>query len=375
MGYFTLRPCGCLHQIKRKLLSLSCNISPWIPVVFHSQITFENKHWKGTYVDPIELTRNELSTLHNDIKAKLKTNLTSLRKSSHYYFDQQGKLFRPMAVNLVGKACNHTKNNNIDSCFLSDGQRHMGMISEMIHTASLLHDDVIDGPTTRRNKPSINQVCSHKQAILAGDFILSRAAILLAGIGNTKAVDYFSHILDDLVRGELMQLVSKDDPSERFNHYLKKTYRKTASLLAYTCGSVALLGGCSELIQERAFNYGKNLGIAFQLVDDALDFLSTTEALGKPVGADMSLGIATAPVLFAAEKYPDLHALIGRRFKNKDDADIALDYVNRSDGIQETFHLAQKYANEAVNNINIFEDCIEKFALVNLCNIVIERTR
>lgn len=369
MGYILLRPCSCLNKLKNKVFR---PMNSLIPVVFHSQIA--KKYWDGSYVDPIDLTKEELNTLHRDIKNELKTNNESLLQSSHYYFDQQGKLFRPMTVHLVGKACNrHAKKTGCSS--LSDGQKRMAMVSEMIHTASLLHDDVIDGATTRRNKPSINQIVPHKQAILAGDFVLSRAAILLAGIGNIKAVDHFSCILDELVRGELMQLTSKDNPSDRFTQYLTKTYRKTASLLAYSCGTVALLSGCSEEAQESAFNYGKNLGIAFQLVDDALDFISSAEALGKPVGADMSLGLATAPVLFAAEKYPDLHAIIGRRFKNKNDQRIALDYVNKSDGIKETFILARKYINEAVKVVSVLDDSLEKCALINLCNIVVERTR
>lgn len=321
----------------------------------------------------MKITEKDLSYLHGEINNTLQTDVKDLQESSRYYFDQQGKLFRPMTVSLIGKLCNQHQHKNGFS--LSDEQKRILMISEMIHTSSLLHDDVIDGAMTRRNKPSINQMYSQKQAILAGNFVLSRAAMLLAEIGNTKAVDYFSRILDDLVRGELMQLVAKDTPSERFNQYLTKTYRKTAALVAYSCRIVALIGDCPDEVQERAYNYGKNIGIAFQLVDDALDFISTAEELGKPVGADISLGLATAPVLFAAEKYPDLHALIGRKFRDKGDINHALDLVNKSDGINETFILAHTYAREAVKNLDMFDDSIVKYALINLCDIVVRRTR
>lgn len=370
-----LRVCGCLSQLNRPRLLVTYRhiLSSAVAVpslACYSKIAV--KQWEGEYADPVKLTQQEVDSLHNDIKDQLQVQNKHLLESSHYYFDGQGKLFRPMTVNLVGKLCNQLAGRDDG---LSNEQWQIMMISEMIHTSSLLHDDVIDSATTRRSKPSINTLYSHKQAIFAGNYVLSQASILLAQIGNTKAVDYFSRILDELVRGELMQLVAGDAPSERFNQYIQKTYRKTAALVAYSCRIVALLGGSSDLAEESAFNYGKNLGIAFQLVDDALDFVATSEELGKPAGADMNLGLATAPVLFAAERYPDLHALIGRKFKKPGDVATALDLVHRSDGIEETFMLAQNYANEAVRCLEPFDDSVEKYALINLCNIVLKRTR
>jgi len=172
-----------------------------------------------------------------------------------------------------------------------------------------------------------------------------------------------------------MQLFTKDDLNERFNHYLLKTYRKTASLIAYSCQSISLLGGCDDRIQEAMYNYGKNIGIAFQLVDDALDFISTSEILGKPAGADLSLGLATAPILFAAEKYPDLHGLIGRRFKLKGDVEQAFDLVHKSDGVAETYSLARKYVNQATKDIRFLKDSVHKEALFEIGEMVVSRDR
>jgi len=371
----SLRVCGCLKHLKPRS-SFTVGHATWFPSATfppfarHSH-QIASKQWEGKYADPVQLTRDELSTLHDDIKDTLKPTNKHLYEGTHYYFDGQGKMFRPMTVNLVGKVCNQL----VGCDGLTESQRRIMMISEMIHTSSLLHDDVIDSASTRRNKPSINQLYTHKQSIFAGNYILSQASILLAEIGSTKAVDYFSRILDELVRGELMQLVAGDATSERFEHYIQKTYRKTAALIAYSCRIVALLGESSDNVQENAFNYGKNIGIAFQLVDDALDFVATSEQLGKAAGADMTLGLATAPVLFAAEKYPDLHALIGRKFKKEGDVAKALELVHQSDGIEETFMLAKNYANEAVINLDTFGDSMEKCALINLCNLVLKRTR
>ncbi|XP_047136383.1 all trans-polyprenyl-diphosphate synthase PDSS1 isoform X1 [Hydra vulgaris] len=322
--------------------------------------------------DPIKLTK-EVLCIHLNIREELNIKSKHFQECIHYYFDNEGKLFRPVLIVLMAKALNVHQQNTSD---LLECQLKMAMIAEMIHTASLLHDDVIDDAVLRRNKPSVNQIFSSKQSILAGDFILARASILLSRLQNTKVVEFFSEIIHDLVKGELMQLVSKDDIDQRFNHYLTKTFRKTASLMANSCKSVALLANCSSIVQDMAFEYGKNLGMAFQLVDDALDIISSSETLGKPAGVDMSLGLATAPVLFAAQKFPDLHAIIGRRFKNKvEDVQKALEYVNQSDGVSETFMLASKYAMEACKSISSLKDSEEKAALITLANFVVERKR
>ena len=134
-------------------------------------------------------------------------------------------------------------------------------------------------------------------------------------------------VLLDLVQGEFMQMGAKEDESERFSHYIHKSFKKTASLIAYTCKAVALLSGANQSFQEAAFQYGRNLGIAFQLVDDLLDFVSSQAELGKPAATDLKLGLATAPVLFACEKFPELNVMIMRRFGEPGDVERAYDFV------------------------------------------------
>lgn len=124
-----------------------------------------------------------------------------------------------------------------------------------------------------------------------------------------------------------MQLGSKADKTERFSHYIQKTFKKTASLIAYTCKAVTYLSGASEQLQEDAFQYGKNLGIAFQIVDDLLDFVSSQAELGKPAATDLKLGLATAPVLYASEEFPELNQLIIRRFTEPGDVERAYEAV------------------------------------------------
>lgn len=164
-----------------------------------------------------------------------------------------------------------------------------------------------------------------------------------------------------------MQFGSKETENERFKHYKAKTYRKTASLIANSCKAIAMLGLEDKQFKKQevsadldlvtmSFEFGKNLGIAFQLIDDVLDFTSHSENLGKPgSGADLRLGLATAPVLFAATKYPQLNAMIMRRFSNEGDCVQAFEYVVQSKGIEETRILAESYCQNAEKILNKFQ--------------------
>ncbi|KAK3106424.1 hypothetical protein FSP39_019693 [Pinctada imbricata] len=254
----------------------------------------------------------------------LESGSDELRQISQYYFDGQGKAFRPMVVMMMSKALNqHTS--QCDR--LLPSQQKVAMIAEMIHTASLIHDDVIDGATTRRGKPTVDKKWGEKKAITAGDYILSVSSIQLAQIRNKDVVQILSQVIDDLVKGEFMQLGSNEDSTNRFNHYLKKTYKKTASLIANSCKAVAVLGNCDTDIVDLAYQYGSHIGIAFQLVDDLLDFTSCDSILGKPTAADLKLGLATAPVLFAAQEYEELSPMIMRRFSYEGDVERARELV------------------------------------------------
>eukprot|EP00795_Rhopilema_esculentum_P014305 gene14305-5344_t len=322
--------------------------------------------------DLFSTVKKDISDMLSDIRQELRTPIGNLESCSNYYFDGQGKYIRPTTIFLAAKLCNVHINKKSDLMY---GQKRIAMISEMIHTASLLHDDVIDEATTRRGKKSINMVFTDKQTILAGDYILSRASIALARLGNCRAVELIAEIIEDLVKGEIMQLFIDDDPKKRFSDYLEKTYFKTASLLANSCKAAAVLGDADEEVQDVLFRFGRNIGIAFQLVDDTLDFTSTSTQLGKAVTADLSLGLATAPVLYAAECFPELEPLISRRFSEKGDVQEAFYYVNKSNGISQTMDLAADYVKEAINSIDLLRPCPERDCLIDLANFVLKRKK
>ncbi|CAB1349635.1 unnamed protein product [Coregonus sp. 'balchen'] len=267
-------------------------------------------HSDAKLKDPFTLAQKDLNHLYDDIKKELFVSKSELKSLCDYYFDGKGKAFRPMIVVLMARACNIHSNRDGD---LLPGQRSIAMISEMIHTASLVHDDVIDGSDKRRGKTTINEVWGERKAILAGDFILSAASMALARIGNNTVV----------------------------------------------CKAVSILVNSDPEVHEIAFQYGRNVGIAFQLVDDVLDFTACASQLGKPSATDLKLGLATGPVLFACQQFPELHAMIMRRFSTSGDVDRAWQYV----------------LEEAIRQISLLRPSPERDALIRLTEMVLTRDK
>lgn len=219
-------------------------------------------------------------------------------------------------------------------------------------------------------------------AVLAGDFLLGRASVALARLRDPEVTELLATVIANLVEGEFMQLrnTASDAPNpvwtkDTLSYYLQKTYLKSASLISKSCRAAALLGQSAPAVVDAAYLYGKNLGLAFQLVDDMLDYTISGEELGKPAGADLELGLATAPLLFAWEQNPDLGALVGRKFSGEGDVQRARDIVLESDGLDQTRALAQSYVDRAVDAIQAFPDTEAKGGLIEMCNKVMKRRK
>ncbi|OAQ77308.1 hexaprenyl pyrophosphate synthase [Purpureocillium lilacinum] len=256
-------------------------------------------------------------------------------------------------------------------------QRRLAEIVEIIHTASLLHDDVIDNASSRRGLPSANLEFGNKMATLAGDFLLGRACVALAGLHDPEVMDLVSAAIAKLVEGEFMQLKNTqyDDPNPKWSaealcYYLQKSYLKTASLISASSRAAALLGDADSKTVDAATAYGRNLGMAFQVVDDILDYTRSGTDLGKPAGADLELGLATAPLLFAWKQMPELGVLIGRKFQHEGDA---RDMVLRSDGIAMAYALAYDYSQKAIAAIRDFPQSEAKDILVQIAQWTVQQ--
>ena len=322
--------------IKHELKSLSKNMQnllgsghPILDKVAKYYVQGDGKHMRPMIV---LLMSQATSTAHKDedwTKIRLGPNPASgiMSKDVNASLSPLAMLrdFNPGLINLTKDAALDMENSNVLST-----QKRLAEIVEMIHTASLLHDDVIDNADSRRGRMSGNLAFGNKMAVLAGDFLFGRASVSLARLRDPEVVELLSTVIANLVEGEFMQLKntaadyhSPEFAKQTMEYYLQKSYLKTASLISKSCRGAALLGGATREVADAAYNYGKNLGLAFQLVDDLLDFTVTEVELGKPSGADLKLGLATAPVLFAFEKYPDLGPMIERQFDQPGDVEKA----------------------------------------------------
>lgn len=318
-------------------------------------------------IDPLRAAAKEMQLLTGNIRKLLGSGHPSLDRVAKYYTQSPGKHVRPLIVLLMSRATHlcpknprpdMPSNGFIDapispaqiladvnpstappmatgpgtpgdgSLDILPGQRRLAEITELIHTASLLHDDVIDSSVSRRGSPSANLEFGNKMAVLAGDFLLGRASVALARLRHVEVVELLATVIANLVEGEFMQLrnTERDERNpewseETLGYYLQKTYLKTASLISKSCRASALLGNADSTTVDAAYAYGRNLGLAFQLVDDMLDYTRNGADLGKPAGADLNLGLATAPLLFAWKHNPELGALVGRKFEQEGDVE------------------------------------------------------
>merc|ERR1712238_156771 len=257
-------------------------------------------------------------------------------------------------------------------------QAQLGQIVEMIHVASLIHDDVLDESDTRRGGESVHKLYSNKVAVLAGDYLLARASVLLARLENTAVVQIMVTALESLVAGEIMQLKSSPKELLEMTSYLRKSYYKTASLICYACRSTALLGGHTygSTIATACEEFGFHMGLAFQIQDDILDFTAAADILGKPALADMSLGLSTAPILYAAEEFPHLKPLIKRRFKKQGDKQTALEALYKSKtAMVKAKGLAEFHAQRAVDALLRLPQSESRDALLRLTYVVITRKK
>lgn len=362
------------------------NVSPIGAAVSAAQNLFSKgaagfpKAAPGVSVDPLRIVGKELKFLSNNIRKLLGSGHPMLDKVAKYYTWSEGKHVRPLLVLLMSQATAACSNNShshsasssaqsynisqpissplvladanpdtspltapaaeLEGMFGEDpnilpAQRRLAEITELIHTASLLHDDVIDNAVTRRSSNSANTQFGNKMAVLAGDFLLGRASVALARLRNPEVIELLATVIANLVEGEFMQLknTASDESypvftDETITYYLQKTYLKTASLISKSCRAAALLGdnNTPETV-EAAYSYGRNLGLAFQLVDDMLDYTVSSTQFGKPAGADLELGLATAPLLFAWKHNPELGALVGRKFAQEGDVERVSLYI------------------------------------------------
>ncbi len=308
----------------------------------------------------------DLCILTENLKNLVGARHPILYAAAEHLFGAGGKRVRPAIVLLISRATMLDQE-------ITPRHRRLAEITEMIHTASLVHDDVVDESDIRRSVPTVNSLYNNRVAVLAGDFLFGQSAWYLANLDNLEVVKLLSEVIKDMAEGEIQQGLNRFETNLTLEAYLEKTYNKTASLIANSAKSAGILSGVSDEMAENLYSYGRNIGLAFQIVDDILDFTGSTEALGKPAGSDLISGNLTIPVLYALEEKPYLEALIEREFAQPDDIDQALNLVTESQGIERSRELAANYAQIAVQNLANLKPSESSKALIDLADYVLSR--
>ncbi|CAN1209741.1 solanesyl diphosphate synthase [Tumidithrix helvetica PCC 7403] len=310
--------------------------------------------------------KDDLRTLTANLKELVGARHPILYAAAEHLFEGKGKSLRPALVLLVSRATMTDQD-------ITSRHRRLAEITEMIHTASLVHDDVIDMAELRRGIPTVNSDFGNRIAVLAGDFLFAQASWYLANLDNLEVVKLLSKVITDFAEGEIRQSLTAFDTSLTLEDYLDKSFYKTASLMAGSSKAAGVLSGVTLAQAEQLFNFGKHFGIAFQIVDDILDFTSSTETLGKPAGSDLRQGNLTAPALFALEEVPQLSGLIEREFSEPGDLAQAIALIQSSKGIHRSRELAKSEIKLAVNAIDWLPASAPKQSLIDLAAYVLER--
>ncbi len=280
-----------------------------------------------------------------------------------------GKRLRPLLTLAAARMCGYA------------GRRHIALAAsvEFIHTATLLHDDVVDESDLRRGLASANAVWGNKASVLVGDFLFSRSFELMVEDGSLSVLSILSRASSLIAEGEVMQLITQNDTETGETQYLEVIKAKTAQLFAAACRIGAIIAARPKVEEDALETFGMNLGIAFQLTDDVLDYLAKQTALGKTVGDDFREGKITLPVVLAFRRGDEAERAFWRRTvetldQRPGDLERAVDLMEKHKALADTVERARHYGAIARDGLGIFADGPEKSALVEIIDFCIERT-
>jgi geranylgeranyl pyrophosphate synthase len=275
-----------------------------------------------------------------------------------------GKRIRPIITLLMGTMLGAAESKLIS----------LSASIELLHTATLVHDDLIDGALLRRGNPTLNSHWTPAATVLTGDYIFAQAARLAAEIGSTEAMSIFAETLSIIVNGELSQLFGKSKLPSREDYYFR-IYEKTGSLFALSARAAAMISPADRKFINPAETYGKELGKAFQIVDDVLDFTGDQDRVGKPIGNDLRQGIPTLPAIYYGEQYPEDQILLAclDGTATEEEADGLIQRIIESGVIDQVLEEASLCIESAVKSLDSFPDGKEKNALEKLGPIIVNR--
>ena len=319
-----------------------------------------------TFDDVVALCRNDMRAVDDLIRESLKSDVALVSQVSEYIVMSGGKRLRPMIVLLAARA------------FGYDDEQHVraAAIIEFIHTATLLHDDVVDSSSRRRGKDSANAVFGNQASVLVGDFLYSRAFQMMVDIGSMRIMQILADATNTIAAGEVMQLMNVHDPDTTEDAYRQVIYRKTARLFEAGAQIAAVLAERSTTDETAMVRFGQELGTAFQLVDDALDFNASAEELGKNLGDDLAEGKATLPLIHAMREGSDADKELIRKAilgGGLDQLEKITAIIESTGALQYTAARAQEAADKAIGALSDVPDSDYKPALIAIADFSVQR--
>ncbi len=312
-----------------------------------------------------EPIQEDLARIEDRLRAVSAVDSPYLSELLDYSLKSNGKRIRPILTLLAGKFYDY----NLDSLL------QMATAVEIMHTATLVHDDAIDESLVRRGRPTVYQLWGEDKAVLLGDYLFAEAGALTADTQNLRAIKLFADTLKAISSGELNQAFNAFNLEQSRLQYFQRVSKKTAALFVMATESGAALSQAPEESIRILVEYGYNIGIAFQIVDDILDFIGTEEELGKPVGSDLAQGILTLPAMLLLERYPEDNP-VEKLFKNQDkqkNVALAMELIRNSSITQECYKVASDYNAKACRNLNLLPDNAARQVLVDLADYIINR--
>jgi octaprenyl-diphosphate synthase len=317
----------------------------------------------------------ELNDIYAPVKedlVKVKKTLASISHIDYQWLSEQlshlvretGKALRPALTLLSGK------------CFKYNFEYLLPMAAsvELMHTATLVHDDAIDNAATRRGQATINSIFGDEIAILMGDYLFAKAGEFVADTQTPRVIKLFSQTLGIISSGEINQFRGAFNVNQTRDEYFRRIYGKTASLFSLSTQSGAILSHATEKGVTVMKDYADNVGIAFQIVDDILDFTSTEEAMGKPVGSDLIQGTLTLPAIMLTERYIEDNP-VKKAFETRDNKYVtkAIEMVRNSDIIDKCYEMASEYCDKACRNLKSLPRTDSRQSLYSLAEFVLKR--
>jgi octaprenyl-diphosphate synthase len=320
-----------------------------------------------TLEDIRELVRLDLAAVDDVIRSRLKSSVPLIDRVAEHIISGGGKRLRPLLVVLVGRACGHTGPGHVEAA----------AFIEFIHTATLLHDDVVDGSSMRRGRDTANEVFGNQASVLVGDFVYSRAFQMMASLDSQRVIEIMADATNVIAEGEVLQLMNAHDPETTEQRYLDVIYRKTARLFEAGAEVAAVLSSGNRDMQRSLSRYGRHLGTAYQLVDDVLDFRSNPAERGKNLGDDLAEGKPTLPLIHTLRRAgePD-RELIRQAIRSGGLAQLEpiIDAIESSGGLEYAARLARRESEAALDALEILPDSAYKRGLQAVAHFAVEHT-